>query len=119
MSTPISAYEPGVADWRNLESHGGRLNSEPLGLPIVARQLAAGAASANLALTVGTNRISVYARDADIRYALGTSAQTATGTSHFIASGERLDLVAPIGTPNIAAIRAGTTDGTLEITELS
>lgn len=95
-----------------------RLLVEPLGIPGVARQLAAGATSANTALTVGVGRISIYARGADIRYLVGSSSQTASATSHFIASGERLDIDVP-ATPNIAVIRAGTTDGTLEVSELS
>lgn len=95
-----------------------RLLVEPLGIPGVARQLAAGATSANTGLTVGVVRISIHARGADIRYAVGSAAQTASGTSHFIAAGERLDIDVP-ATPNIAVIRAGATDGTLEVTELS
>lgn len=95
-----------------------RVNVEPLGIPGVARQLAAGAASANTALTSGVARISIHARGADIRYRVGTGAQTASSTSHFIAAGERLDIDVP-ATPNIAVIRAGSTDGTLEVTELS
>lgn len=97
----------------------GRLSVEPLGIPGVARQLAAGAASANTALTAGVGRISIYARGADIRYAVGSAAQTANAsTSHFIAAGERLDIDVP-ASPNIAVIRAGTVDGVLELTELS
>lgn len=95
-----------------------RITVEPLGIPGVARQLAAGATSANVALTVGVARISMHARGADIRYSVGSAAQTAGATSHFIAAGERLDIDVPAATPNIAAIRAGATDGTLEITEL-
>jgi len=101
-----------------LVDEAGRLLVEPLGIPGVARQLAAGAASANVALTTTVRRISIYARGADIRYLVGSSAQTALLTSHFIASGERLDIDVP-ATPNIAAIRAGGTDSVLEITELS
>lgn len=97
---------------------GGRLNVEPLGIPGVARQATAGAASTNTVLTTTVARISIYARTADIRYSVGSSAQTATSSSHFIAAGERLDIDVP-ATPNIATIRAGTTDGVLEITELS
>ena len=97
----------------------GRLSVEPLGIPGVARQLAAGAASANTALSAGVGRISIYARNADIRYAVGSTAQTANAsTSHFIAAGERLDIDVP-ASPNIAVIRAGTVDGVLELTELS
>ena len=95
-----------------------RVNVEPLGIPGVARQLAAGASSANTALTSTVGRISIYARGADIRDRVGTGAQTANATSHFIAAGERLDIDVP-ATPNIAVIRAGTKDGTLELTELS
>jgi hypothetical protein len=54
---------------------------------------------------------------ADIRYAIGSSSQTASGTSHLIGIGERLDVAVP-ATPNIAVIRGGTTNGTLELTEL-
>lgn len=97
---------------------GNRLLVEPLGIPSVARQLSAGATSTNTALTVGVMRVSIYARGADIRYAVGSTAQTASVTSHFIATGERLDIDVPT-TPNIAVIRAGATDGTLEVTELT
>jgi len=94
------------------------LQVEPLGIPGVARQLAAGASSANTVLTVSVSRISIFARGADIRYAVGSNSQTASATSHFIAAGERLDIDVP-ATPNIAVIRAGATDGTLEVSELS
>lgn len=104
--------------WKAATLLGNRLAVEPLGTPGVARQLSAGATSANTALTVGVSRISMYARGADIRYVVGSSSQTASATSHFIASGERLDIDVP-ATPNIAIIRAAGTDGTLEVTELS
>lgn len=99
----------------------GTLKVEPLGIPTVPRQLAAGTASANTALTVTTSRISMYARGADIRYLVGSTSQTASATqSHFIASGERLDIDVP-PSPNIAVIRdsAATTDGVLELSELA
>jgi hypothetical protein len=90
---------------------------EPLSVPGTARQLAAGNTSANTALTTTCRRISMRAVGADIRYAIGSTSQTATATTHFIANGERLDLAVPV-TPNIAVLRNGTTDGTLELTEL-
>ena len=90
---------------------------EPLGVPGVARQLTAGSASANTALTAGVSRISMRAVGADIRYRVGPASQTATATSHFIANGERLDIAVP-QTANIAVIRNASTDGTLEVTEL-
>lgn len=108
---------------RNVDMNDGtwaeRVASEPLGIPSVARQLAAGASSANTALTTTCRRISIFARGADIRYAIGSNSQTANAsTSHFVASGERVDLRLP-ATPNIAVIRAGGSDGTLELTELT
>ncbi len=96
----------------------GRALSEPLGTPAVARKLSAGASSANTALTATCQRISIYANGAAIRYMIGTTAQTADANSHFIGSGERLDLAVPLAA-NIAVIRDGSTSGTLELTELA
>jgi hypothetical protein len=90
---------------------------EPLGQAGVARKLTAGASSANTALTSTCKRITMRAVTADIRYSIGTTSQTATTNSHFIASGERLDLAVPLGA-NIGVIRDASTSGTLELTEL-
>lgn len=90
---------------------------EPLGIPSIARQLAAGATSANTVLTANITRISMRAVSADIRFSIGGAAQTATSTSHFIAQDERLDFAVPLGA-NIAIIRNASTSGTLEVTEL-
>jgi hypothetical protein len=89
-----------------------------LGQPAVARQLAAGATTANTELTATTRRISMRAIGADIRFSIGSTAQAATSSSHFIADGERLDFAVP-ATPNIAIIRNASTSGTLELTELA
>ena len=97
---------------------GASIDVEPLGLPTVARQISAGSSSANTALTSTCRRISIKAIGADIRYAIGSTSQTASATTHFIGNGERLDLAVP-ETPNIAVIRGGSTDGTLELSELS
>lgn len=106
---------------RNVDIQDGtfaeKFASEPLGIPGVARQLAAGAASANTALTTTCLRASLYARGADVRYLIGSTSQTASATSHFLANGERVDIRLP-ATPNIGVIRAASTDGTLEVTEL-
>ena len=93
-------------------------NVEILGKPGIAHQLAAGAASANYALTAGVFRISMRAVGADIRFAIGQGTQTASATaSHFIADGERLAFAITNGA-NIAVIRDASTDGVLEVTEL-
>ena len=91
---------------------------EPLGQAGLARQLTAGSTTSNTALTAGVFRISMRAVGADIRFSIGTGTQTATSSSHFIANGERLHFAVP-GAANIAVLRNGTTDGTLEVTELS
>lgn len=90
---------------------------EPLGQAGVARQLVASSGSTNAQLTSTCQRITMRAVTADIRYAIGNVAQTATASGHFIASGERLDLAVPLNA-NIAVIRNASTDGVLELTEL-
>ena len=93
-------------------------NVEILGKPGVARQLTAGATSANTALSAGVFRISMRAVGADVRFAIGQGSQTANATtSHFIADGERLAFAVTRGA-NIAVIRDAATDGVLELTEL-
>lgn len=90
---------------------------EPYRMVGTARQLAAGASSANTALTATVSRVSIRAVGADIRFSVGTSAQTASASSHFIANGERLELRIPEGA-NIAVIRNASTSGVLELSEL-
>lgn len=90
---------------------------EPLGLPGVARQITVNGTSSNTALTATCRRLSMRAVGTDMRYAIGSSTQTATASSHFIAQGERLDVALPV-TPNLAVIRDALTDGVLEVTEL-
>jgi hypothetical protein len=99
----------------------GRYSRDPveiLGTPLAARQLAAGAASTNVALTATARAVSIRAVGCDIRFLIGSTAQTALSTSHFISDGERLDFNLNLATPNIAAIRNASVSGTLEITEL-
>lgn len=98
----------------------GTLETEPLGRPTVARQLAASTTSNSVALTASCTRISIRARGADLRYVVGVGAQTANAsTSHFIGQDERLDIALQAGS-TIAVIRdtAATADGSLAITEL-
>ena len=97
------------------------VDTEPLGLPTIARQLAVTTTSSSVELTATCRRVSIKARGTDIRYAVGVGAQTANAsTSHFLESGERLDIAVPAGA-TIAAIResASTTNGSLAITELA
>ena len=94
-----------------------RIAGPGLKKPGVARQLAAGASSANTALTSTCERISIRAEGADVRFAIGTSSQTANAnTSHWIADNERLEIDVPLGA-NIGVIRDASADGTLELTE--
>ena len=90
---------------------------ETLGVLGVSRQLAAGAASANTALTASCRRVSICATGAAIRYAVGSSEQTAEATSHYIGQNERLTILLP-PTPNIAVLRISS-NGVLEVTEFT
>jgi hypothetical protein len=87
----------------------------------VARQISCSAVSANTTLTAGIKAISIFARGGDVRFAIGNSSQTASATSHYVATGERLDIdVSQLSTPNIAVIRGpAATDCILELSELS
>lgn len=91
-----------------------------LAMPSTARQLTAAAStgsSANIALTSTVRRISIKAVGSAMRYAIGSTAPTASATSHYIGQDERLDIAVP-ATPYIAVLSASTTAGVLEITEL-
>lgn len=107
--------EGAIAEYQPIDSTG-RILVEPLSKPTVARQLAAGAASASVALTTTCSCVSIFARGANIRYVVASSSPTASATSHYIAQGERLNINVP-ATPWIAAIQADATAGTLEISE--
>jgi len=111
----------GAPSLTDAQLRASRVNVEPLGIPGTARQQATTTTSANIALTSGVARISVFARLQPLRYLVGSSSQTANNaTSHYLAAGERIDIDVP-ATPNIAVIRASdaTGDGAAEITELS
>ncbi len=95
----------------------GYVPVDSLGVLGAAKSVAMGSASANVALTSTTRRVSIHATVAGF-YAVGTGAQTASATTHYIGAGERLDFNIA-GSSQIAAIRSGSTDGTLYITELS
>jgi len=84
-----------------------------------AKSVAAGSTSARVQLaTSGIVGVSITATGADIRFALGNSSVTASGTSHYLPQGQSRDF-AVSASQYIAAIRNGSTDGVLEITELS
>ena len=87
----------------------------------VSRALTTTVTSADTALTVGINAVTIYARNSDAYFQIGNSAQTASATSVFIASGERLDLdVSGYATPHIAVIYGpSAAAAVLQITELS
>lgn len=84
-----------------------------------AKRVDAQAASARVQLaTSGIAGVSITAVGAAIRYALGDGTVTASATDHYLPEGQSRDF--RVATSQyIAAIRAGGTDGTLEITELS
>jgi hypothetical protein len=97
---------------------GGRLETEPLGIPITPRVITVSTGNTNTALTSGVNRISMRAAGTNTFYSVGSGSQTATLSGHFIANGERLDIGVPSGSPNIAVICASGSSGVLYVSEL-
>ena len=84
-----------------------------------AKRVSAGSTSARVQLATSNIRgVSITAVGADIRYSLGDNTVTASSTSHYLPQGQSRDF-AVSASQYIAAIRAGSTDGTLEITELA
>lgn len=63
----------------------GYLPVEVAGRPTVARSAASATTSTNIALTSSVRRIAIYARTADIRFKLGSGAQSANAaTDHYL-----------------------------------
>jgi hypothetical protein len=118
----VALVKRGLSNWTTLltrvpaQALPGLLPVDTLAGIGVARLIAMGATSVNLALSTTTRRVSIHATVAGF-YAVGTGAQTASATTHYIGAGERLDFDVAANT-QIAAIRA-TADGTLYISELT
>lgn len=85
---------------------------DTLGTPSVPRVQATSAAAASIVLTTTCRRVSMYATQGTWYSISGT----ATATSHYIATGERIDIDVPANT-TISVLRE-TTDGSIRITEL-
>jgi len=96
-----------------------RLETEPLGIPTVARVITVTTGNTNTALTSGITRISIRATGTNMFYAVGSGSQTATLSGHFIANGERLDIGTPLSSPNVAVICPSGSSGVLYLSELS
>lgn len=99
--------------------NGERVETEPLGIPTVARVINITTGTTNTALTSGIKRISIRASGTNAFYAVGSGSQTATLSGHFIANGERLDVGVPSSAPNIAVICVSGNSGVLYLSELN
>ena len=83
-----------------------------------ARTITLGASSVNLALTSTCRFVSLICTGGThCHYQIGVGAQTASTTTHYLKTGERINLAVPIGA-NIAAIQGAGASATLFITEL-
>lgn len=83
-----------------------------------ARTITLGASSVNLALTSTCRFVSLTCTGGThCHYQIGVGTQTASSSTHYLRTGERLTLAVPIGA-NIAAIQGGGASTTLFITEL-
>lgn len=94
---------------------------EPLRFLGSARQLTATTLSTSVQLTVGTYGLRLYARFADIRFAVGGPSVLAYGTaSHWLPKGSEVSFRLNNGDTHLAVIRSHleTADGVLEVMEL-
>lgn len=83
-----------------------------------ARTIALGASNVNLALTSTCRFVSLTCTGGThCHYQIGVGTQTASSSTHYLRTGERLTLAVPIGA-NIAAIQGAGASTTLFITEL-
>jgi hypothetical protein len=105
-------------------------DTQPLGRPLAALSVATtSTATASFEAPAGTRAVSIAAVGAALRYHISAAGASATATasatfpatnntSHYVASGERVDVkLAPL--QGISFIRAGATDGTVEATFLA
>lgn len=97
---PVTAVTPGLIPVDTLAS------------PAVSRVQAVTSAASSIALTTTCRRVSMYATQGTWYSISGT----ATASSHYIASGERLDFDVAANT-TISVLRE-TSDGSVRITEL-
>lgn len=94
------------------QSTPGLLPVDTLGIPGTPRVQATSGAAANIVLTTTCRRISMYATQGTWYSIAGA----ATATSHYVASGERIDLDVPASTT--VSVLQETTAGSIRITEL-
>ncbi len=123
------ATRPGFATLDGVGGAGGAVAGtgssarqlvEPLGIPALSADITTNTTSApsgGLAFASTCLRISIYQETAAARYRIGTGTVTAVATDHYIAAGERLDLMVPAGS-KIAAIQDSAA-GKMHITELA
>jgi len=96
-----------------------RLLVEPLGsINGDGKTVAAGSASANVALTTTTKRVSISAVGADIFISIGGAGVTAATSNNIIFAGTWKDFTCPVNS-YVAAKRVGAADGTAYITEFT
>tara|TARA_Y100001963_G_C6558688_1_gene343271 strand:+ start:194 stop:475 length:282 start_codon:yes stop_codon:yes gene_type:complete len=80
--------------------------------------VAAGSSAAGADLQGVAGWVTIYAKGADIRFRIGNGNATADANSIFIGEKERLWLKVPFPGASLSAIRAASTDGTLEFLEV-
>lgn len=90
---------------------------DPFGVPDQAYRVPALALSNKQALLGSPTTIIIEARAADLRWQLGSITVVADSMSHWLAQGDAREIRVGANT-HIAAIRAGTKDGVLEVTTL-
>lgn len=115
-------YDSVGNNWDRMRGDISGLSVNVVKQPLVARKIQVTAVSAEVQLTAGVKRISMYARGCDMRFRITAATGTAIATTdHFIAAGERLEFEMPNATPWVQAIAADlqSATGQLEISEMS
>lgn len=115
----IAFIKRGLQNWTTLLARvpttitPGLFPVDTLGTPAVARVQATSGTAANIVLTTTCRRLSMYATQGTW-YAISG---TATSSSHYIASGERLDIDVPASTT--VSVLQETAAGSIRISELT
>lgn len=82
------------------------------------KQLNVGSTSGRIGLSPGIRGIRLVAREASIRFTVGTYNVVASTTDHYLEVGSTFSLLLRENEEYIAAVRAEEVDGALEISEL-
>jgi hypothetical protein len=116
MTTPASAYAELIAT----AIAGKRLSVEPLATLGLAAVVAAASNTATITLPSASRGWRLTAQTADVVFRMGASGVIAIAAAdHYLPVGQSIEVKVLTGVTHVAAIRAGSTDGSLRISALN